>query len=93
MIPDLDDLVGKVARFVIADYEGALQASGELSELPSARALAELRRRVERLEEALRDLQQSEELAMAVDVEDVEEAEATDPSEPEATASVLGVLD
>jgi hypothetical protein len=93
VIPDLDDLVGKVARFVIADYEGALQASGELSELPSARALSELLRRVELLEEALRDLQQSEELAMAVDVEDVEEAEATDPSEPEATASVLGVLD
>jgi TolB-like protein len=96
VIPDLDDLVGKVARFVIADYEGALQASGELSELPSARALSELRRRVELLEETLRDLQQSEELALAVDFEEVEEAdeaEATDPSEAEATASVLGVLD
>ena len=65
----------------------------------SARALAELLRRVELLEEALRDLQQSEELAMAVDVEEVadaeevEEAEGADPSEAEATASVLGVLD
>jgi TolB-like protein len=95
VIPDLDDLVGKVARFVIADYEERLQASGDLPELPSTRALVELQRRVDALEEALRDFQTAEPaIAEEVEeVEEVEEADAVDPEEAEATASVLGVLD
>ena len=55
VIPDLDDLVGKVARFVIEDYQDSAVADGDAA-LPSARALSDLRRRVEVLEEALRGL-------------------------------------
>ena len=54
VIPDLDDLVGKVARFVITDYEERALNSNGLPELPSMRALIDLQRRVEALEEALR---------------------------------------
>jgi TolB-like protein len=54
VIPDLDDLVGKVARFVIVDYQERAQDSNGLPELPSMRALNDLQRRVEALEEALR---------------------------------------
>ncbi len=92
VIPDLDDLVGKVARFVIADYEERLAASGDLPQLPSTRALVELQRRVDALEEALRDFQAAEP-AIAATAEEVEEVAAADPEEAEATASVLGVLD
>lgn len=55
VIPDLDDLVGKVARFVIEDYQERAVVDGD-GALPSARALSDLRRRVEALEEALRGL-------------------------------------
>jgi hypothetical protein len=54
VIPDLDDLVGKVARFVITDYTERAQDSNGLPELPSMRALNDLQRRVQALEEALR---------------------------------------
>lgn len=56
VIPDLDDLVGKVARFIIRDYSERIVEAGQGAELPSARALAELKSRVEALEQALGSL-------------------------------------
>ena len=56
VIPDLDDLVGKVARFVIRDYSERLSEAGETPDLPSSRAVTNLERRVEALEQALRGL-------------------------------------
>ena len=56
VIPDLDDLVGKVARFIIRDYSERIVAAGETPDLPSTRAVEDLERRVEALEQALRAL-------------------------------------
>jgi TolB-like protein len=56
VIPDLDDLVGKVARFVIRDYTDRVVEAGETPDLPSTRAMTSLERRVEALEDALRGL-------------------------------------
>ena len=56
VIPDLDDLVGKVARFVIRDYSERIAEAGETPDLPSSRAVRNLERRVEALEHALRGL-------------------------------------
>lgn len=57
VIPDLDDLVGKVARFVVAGYvETKGEKAANAPVLPSTRAITELRARVTSLEQALRDL-------------------------------------
>jgi TolB-like protein len=56
VIPDLSDLVGKVARFVIQDFTDRLAEAGRTPDLPSSRVVANLERRVEALEAALRDL-------------------------------------
>ena len=59
VIPDLDDLVGKVARFVIRDY--ADRPPSELAagaEPASSRSIADLERRIDALEAALRGLSQ-----------------------------------
>ena len=53
VIPDLGDLVGKVARFIIRDYSERIIEAGQRPDLPSTRTLAELKRRVEALEQAL----------------------------------------
>jgi TolB-like protein len=63
VIPDLDDLVGKVARFVIHDYsdqasDQAADKAGDASGGPSSRSLSALEKRVEKLEDALRGLSQ-----------------------------------
>lgn len=56
VIPDLDALVGKVARFVIQDYTERATAAGDPIDLPSTRAIADLKDRVAALEAALRTL-------------------------------------
>jgi TolB-like protein len=56
VIPDLDDLVGKVARFVIKDYTERVAEAGEAVDLPSTRAITALESRVAALEEAIRAL-------------------------------------
>jgi TolB-like protein len=56
VIPDLDDLVGKVARFVVKDYTERVADSGQPADLPSTRALNSLESRVTALEEAIRAL-------------------------------------
>ncbi len=54
VIPDLDDLVGKVARFVIADYSQKITAeTGQEPDLPSTRAIKQLQDRVAALEAAI----------------------------------------
>lgn len=56
VIPDLDDLVGKVARFMIHDYSDRAAAEAAPATYPSSRALKDLERRVDALEQALRGL-------------------------------------
>jgi TolB-like protein len=56
VIPDLDDLVGKVARFVVRDYTEQVAAAGDDLDLPSTRAIGSLEARVAKLEEVLRSL-------------------------------------
>ncbi len=56
VIPDLDDLVGKVARFMIHDYSDRAAAEATPGTYPSSRALKDLERRVDALEQALRGL-------------------------------------
>lgn len=56
VIPDLDDLVGKVARFVIHDYSDPVAEAGAATDQASSRAVRDLERRVEALEAALRGL-------------------------------------
>jgi TolB-like protein len=58
VIPDLDDLVGKIARFVIRDYSQRIVEAGGTPDLPSSRAVVDLERRVAALEQALRGLSQ-----------------------------------
>ena len=57
VIPDLDDLVGKVARFVVADYsdrtKGTAAAGSGAAGAPNARAIQQLEDRVGALEAAL----------------------------------------
>jgi TolB-like protein len=55
VIPDLDDLVGKVSRFVDRDFAPAPAKAGGEAPGPAPRpdSLEDLRRRVEALEEAL----------------------------------------
>jgi outer membrane protein insertion porin family len=57
VIPDLDELVGKLARFAIADYE-ASEAAAEPTKASTAsrRSVDELRKRVDALESALQRL-------------------------------------
>ena len=55
--PDLDDLVGKVARFVIRDYTDRTTAAGETPDLPSTRASRLAMARVAALEAALAKLE------------------------------------
>ncbi|MEE2673328.1 MAG: hypothetical protein VX466_06010 [Myxococcota bacterium] len=57
VIPDLDDLVGKVARFVVQGYSERAAGPEEFPALRSSgQALSDLERRVEALEQALRGL-------------------------------------
>jgi TolB-like protein len=72
VIPDLDDLVGKVARFVIHDYTERIAVDVTPGELPSGRAIASLERRIEALEQAMRSLSEklSAEAGRAGDVAD-----------------------
>jgi TolB-like protein len=56
VIPDLDDLVGKVARFVIADYTARVAAeTGDVPNLPSNQ-IQSLEARISALEKALEKL-------------------------------------
>lgn len=59
VIPDLDDLVGKVARFVISDFteRAKTQAQGDdATPLPSADSIRRLEARIDALEAALGEL-------------------------------------
>ena len=56
VIPDLDDLVGKVARFMIHDYKDKAVAQATPGTYPSSRTLRDLEHRVEALEQALKGL-------------------------------------
>lgn len=58
VIPDLDDLVGKVARFVIHDYSERAEApeGAPAAALPSAETIRRLEDRISALETALQDL-------------------------------------
>ncbi len=58
VIPDLDELVGKITRFAVYDYEKRLAEQRVRAGLPAPPdPLAELRHRVEVLEAALAELQ------------------------------------
>lgn len=59
VIPDLDDLVGKISRFAVSDFD--TRASGEppLPGAPRRETLAGLRNRVKELEAAMRRLDPS----------------------------------
>jgi len=57
VIPDLDDLVGKVARFAVEDYEPGGTA-GASAAAPEPATRAELTLRVQSLEAAVKALQQ-----------------------------------
>lgn len=58
VIPDLDDLVGKVTRFAVPGYAAAAPsaAAGAAAPAPSSRALEDLSNRVQSLEEAVETL-------------------------------------
>jgi TolB-like protein len=58
VIPDLDELVGKVSRFAIADFEDSTAASAgpKKGSAASRRSVDELRKRVEALESSLQAL-------------------------------------
>lgn len=59
VIPDLDELVGKVSRFAIVDYDermAAAQAAAEAEPVIRPGGLADLRQRVEALEAAINRL-------------------------------------
>jgi TolB-like protein len=55
VIPDLDELVGKVSRFAVSDYDGSAVSSGPASERARP-SVDKLRRRVDALERETRDL-------------------------------------
>ncbi|MGH0036455.1 MAG: hypothetical protein ACQGVK_15615 [Myxococcota bacterium] len=62
VIPDLDELVGKVTRFVVRDYEARELEAPTLARSPEAEsrlALEALRRRVDQLEDELTALRDS----------------------------------
>jgi hypothetical protein len=62
VIPDLDELVGKVTRFVVRDYESRELEAPTLARSPEAEsrlALEALRRRVDQLEDELTTLRES----------------------------------
>lgn len=59
VIPDLDDLVGKVSRFVIQDFDAQEESRSPAAVQGEPGELQELKRRVEALEEALGRLQES----------------------------------
>jgi len=57
VIPDLDELVGKVSRFAVADYDDRAAVSAAAPATAKARpSEAKLRRRVETLEREMREL-------------------------------------
>jgi outer membrane protein insertion porin family len=58
VIPDLDELVGKLSRFAIADFQASAAATGEPTKgsTASRRSVDELRKRVDALESALQRL-------------------------------------
>jgi TolB-like protein len=58
VIPDLDELVGKITRFVVHDYEERLAARKKAAGEPAGPdPIAELQRRVDALENAIAELQ------------------------------------
>lgn len=82
VIPDLDDLVGKVARFLVQGYvEETGDSTAAVAGLPSTREIGELRSRIANLEEALRGL-----------TEELQSADVI-PDAPPAIAGSLGALD
>jgi TolB-like protein len=54
VIPDLDDLTGKISRFTVKDFEDRASAEEPPAGTPRSESLADLRDRVRALEEALR---------------------------------------
>jgi len=61
VIPDLDDLVGKVARFAIEDFSPGPDASGDSGGEVSAARRSRLEERVRKLEESVEALQRDRE--------------------------------
>lgn len=59
VIPDLDDLVGKISRFVVSDFDTRASAEPPLPGAPRRETLAGLRNRVRELEAAMRRLDPS----------------------------------
>ena len=59
VIPDLDDLVGKISRFAVRDFDTRASAEPPLPGAPKREALAGLRERVNELEAAMRRLDPS----------------------------------
>jgi len=56
VIPDLDDLVGKVSRFAVSDFDNRASGEPPLPGAPKRETLAGLRARVQELEAAMRRL-------------------------------------
>ena len=54
VIPDLDDLVGRITRFTVDDFDARASAAPPVANAPRREGLADLRARVRALEEALR---------------------------------------
>ena len=54
VIPDLDDLAGRIARFAVADFDDRASALPTPPNAPRREGLADLRARVQALEDALR---------------------------------------
>jgi TolB-like protein len=56
VIPDLEELVGKVARFAVSDYRPASAAGAPAAGGPAGTSIAELLERVEALEQEMESL-------------------------------------
>ena len=54
VIPDLDDLAGRIARFTVADFDARASALPTPPSAPRREGIADLRTRVKALEDALR---------------------------------------
>ena len=57
VIPDLDDLVGKVTRFAIEDFVPGAAGANAQDSVPAPGSRADLRLRIKKLEQAVKDLQ------------------------------------
>ena len=58
VIPDLDELVGKVSRFAVSDYDDSAVSAGPAKERARP-SVDKLRRRIEALERETRDLRRA----------------------------------